>query len=710
MMRLAAQFEMLRNHVQELRELGPAGTAFRLAWELQTRSGLLALLDRRPAQTAQTAQINPGYLDRLPFAAPPTVRACLSHLVPPEAKERLAQLARDAGEGRILAFGRWAADYGSPPDWRKSPTSGHLWSSEHWTKALRSGPPGEDIKLVWELGRFPHAYHLARAATFEPTLSILHAHRLAAQVASFLEKNPVPTGVHWASGQEIGFRLLAWLFAGHVLLGDDSFASVRDDIGAAALQGAEHIRRHIQYASKAVYNNHVLSEALALFTIGGVFREASGSRALQRLGESLLDEHIERQFYSDGGYIQQSHNYHRLALQVVLMASVMARGFGQEPRSSWLEALDRSLTFLASQQNPEDGRLPNYGANDGALPLVLSTCDFSDFRPTLQAVSLLCRKSRLYPPGPWDEEACWLLGPKALDAPERPIPTGSASFPVSGFHVQRSTSDPGCFSVLRCGTLLDRFSQIDMLHLDVWWRGLNVLVDGGSYLYNGPTKWHNHFMRTESHNTVTVDGRDQMLHFRPFKCLYPTQARLLTLRNTPEFSTRTGEHEGYKRHPGHVVHRRSVLMVEADCWVVVDTLLGNGDHDARLHWLAGDFAFETSNMGLTLRTPAGPFTLATFDEKGHPLEVEVFRGQDDPPRGWLSRYYGEKVPVPSLVVRRRSALPMVFVTVLSGGGATVAVQGDRWSVEANERVLTFGVRQGLFTDVHVRPQAPKATP
>ena len=49
---------------------------------------------------------------------------------------------------------------------------------------------------------------------------------------------------------------------------------------------------------------------------------------------------------------------------------------------------------------------------------------------------------------------------------------------------------------------------MDMLHLDVWWRGCNVLVDGGSYLYNGPGVWHNHFQSANSHNTVVVDSRD----------------------------------------------------------------------------------------------------------------------------------------------------------------------------------------------------------
>ena len=695
------RLETLRNHVQELRELGPGGTAFRIVWELQTRSGLLATLDR-VRRAERPAKASPAYLGRLPFAAPQAVRAATSHLISDQAKERLTSLAHDASQGRILAFGKWTADYGNPPDWHRSPVSRHVWSSDHWTRALRSGPPGEDIKLVWEIGRFPHAYHLARASTFDPAHAARHASTLQAQVASFLDDNPVATGVHWASGQEIAFRLIAWLFAAHGLLRDEPFATVRDNVATAALQGAEHIRRHIQYASKAVHNNHVLSEALALYTVGGVFCENPRATAFKRLGRSLLDEHVGRQFYPDGGYIQQSHNYHRLALQVLLTASAMARGFGEEPSACWLEALDRSLAFLAAQQNPEDGRLPNYGANDGALPLVLSTCDFSDFRPTLQAVSLLCRGARLYSPGPWDEESCWLLGPEALDAPERPIPAGSASFPVSGFHVQRSKTDNSCFSVLRCGTVLDRFSQIDMLHLDLWWRGQNVLVDGGSYLYNGKKKWHNHFMRTDSHNTVAVDGRDQMLHFRPFKCLYRTQAKLLELYDTADGSVRAGEHQGYKRHPGQVVHRRAVLQVKDDCWVVVDTLLGNGQHEARLHWLAGDFPVESPGAGrLTLRTPAGPFTIATFDENGLPLEGDVVRGQDDPPRGWLARYYGEKVPVPSLVVGRRGRLPMVFVTVLTGDASTVVLERDRWRIEAKYQIITFGVRQGLFTDLHV---------
>ena len=137
------------------------------------------------------------------------------------------------------------------------------------------------------------------------------------------------------------------------------------------------------------------------------------------------------------------------------------------------------------------------------------------------------RGERLYEPGPWDETCAWLVGSSTLDdAPLRPPARRSVAFRDSGYVVLRGR-EGGAFTAFRCGSLKDRFSQIDMLHVDVWWRGQNVLVDPGSYVYNGSPEWHRHFLGTESHNTIAIDGRDQMLHFRQFKILYWTEAKLL---------------------------------------------------------------------------------------------------------------------------------------------------------------------------------------
>jgi asparagine synthase (glutamine-hydrolysing) len=363
--------------------------------------------------------------------------------------------------------------------------------------------------------------------------------------------------------------------------------------------------------------------------------------------------------------------------------------------------MDRSLEFLVAHQNPDDGRLPNYGANDGAMPFLGSTCDFSDFRPIIQTLSVATRGERIYGPGPWDEAAAWLLGRTAVDeAPMRSLTRRSVAFRDTGYFVLRGHHESN-FSTFRCGSLRDRFSQIDMLHLDVWWRGRNVLVDSGSYVYNGAPEWHSHFLGTESHNAVQVDGLDQMLHFRQFKCLYWTQARLLAFEDHERFSLCIGEHYGFRRHPGGCVHRRSVLFVKDDLWIVVDRVSGSGVHDMRLHWLGGEFSadYAASAGRMTQETPDGPFTVTVLDESGTPLPGDVASGQESPPRGWSSRYYGERVAVPSLVVERSGQVPMSMVSVLAAGAPDVTVRSGRWRVSTSAVSCAFSVEDGMISEM-----------
>jgi len=366
-----------------------------------------------------------------------------------------------------------------------------------------------------------------------------------------------------------------------------------------------------------------------------------------------------------------------------------------------LNAMERSLDFLAAHQNPADGRLPNYGGNDGAMPGVFTTCDFADFRPVLQTVSLAVRRERIFERGPWDEMPAWFFGPAILDEPLRRLDRRSVAFNSTGHQVLRG-ADPLSFAAFRCGSLRERFSQIDMLHLDVCWRGMNVLVDPGSYQYKAAPGWHEHFMRTASHNTLVIDGRDQMVHRRQFKVLYWTKAQLLRFEDQPGWALVAGEHYGYRRHEGGCVHARSVLFVKDDLWIVLDHIVGEGTHDLRLQWLGGEFDWAHDRSALRLTTPKGPFTIGVFGADGTIAESTVVAGGDDPPRGWLSRYYGEKVPVPSLVVERRTALPHTFVTVLSGVEYDVCVDADRWMIATGDRRIAFDVHDGSFDTVLIQ--------
>ncbi|MEW6735529.1 MAG: alginate lyase family protein [Acidobacteriota bacterium] len=687
----------LLNLFQEVRELGLKGTLFRAKWELTLRSGYLQ--QRQVTPQFDNNWLNSDWIKQLPFSNPNEVAEVMRDRIPKENIARLINIARDAIHGRILCFSRWSANYGDPIDWYLNPTNGKRWNEKlHWSRALSEEPVNGDIKLTWEVGRFPQAYHLARAAIFASTSASEFAQAFIHQCINFICATPYGYGVHWHSGQDMVFRLIAWLFACQTFSACSSsikelITGIEQELLKYIAACAAHIEMNIDYARHAVYNNHLLSEALGLVLVSDILPALPQSTHWRTIGLSILEQQAIRQFYSDGAYIQQSHNYHRLALQDLLLASTLTQARGRTLPQSWLQAMERSLDFLVAHQNPIDGRLPNYGANDGALPMILSTCDYTDFRPELQAVSLLTRGECIYEPGPWDETAAWLMGADALQAPLRARERHSISFNTTGYHVLRGNNRSN-FASFRCGSLKDRFSQIDMLHLDVWWRGLNVLVDGGSYLYNGPADWHNHFFRTASHNTVTIDNQDQMLHHRRFKCLYWTQARLLRFKDTDRYVLCAGEHSGYQRRIGNCLHRRTILFIKDDFWIVVDHISGNGNHTAKLHWLCGDFPYHyfPSTERITLDTPAGPFFLQILDDAAKPLAVDVIVGRDNPPRGWLARYYGEKVAVPSLLVEQQGELPITFVSLLGAVEKEASLDSGKWSIGD----LRFHLQDGLI--------------
>jgi len=695
---------LVAHSLLEAKDLGLSGSVFRAGWELKRRFGLIQNFERAPAplpddlahRTARQLQATNRTLG-VDFGA---VAASVRSRIPALQLKELIQSAQDSEHGRILCFSRWTADYGWPMDWHANPLNGRRWNSRlHWTQVLADEKRVGDVKLTWEAARFPQAYRMARAAVFEPSLRQRMAEALGEQISGFNAQNPYGRGIHWVSGQENAIRLMAWSFALSVLGEEPALQRITPQIVQATHQAIEHIDSYFEYTRRAVYNNHLLAESLALLLGSALFTDSPKAAAWRAKSLSVLDEQAEAQFFADGGHFQDSHNYHR----VVMLYYLWAAAFLRRLPAVWQRRMEKSLDFLFAHQSPGDGRLPNFGPNDGSLPFVLSTCAFSDFRPLLQTLSVLTRGERLYEPGPWDEECAWFLGPTALEVPLRRKSWAAASYRESATHVLRG-SEPSSFCVFRCGDIKQRFSQIDMLSIDVWWRGLNVVVDAGSYSYNGPQKWHRHFARTESHNTVQVDGEDQMLHHRRFKNLYWARATLSRFENADAWAVCGGDHVGFERKTG-CIHQRSVLFAKDDIWVVADQISGQGLHSARLHWLGGDFPhrYDRRRGELTLATPCGPFCIAVLGPQGEPLSGDVASGVEDPPRGWLSRHYGEKIAVPSLAVEAQGVVPLRFVTVLSFGRARIEVAGKNWSVEAGGLAVRFELEQCAFRRIDVHP-------
>ena len=111
---------------------------------------------------------------------------------------------------------------------------------------------------------------------------------------------------------------------------------------------------------------------------------------------------------------------------------------------------------------------------------------------------------------------------------------------------------------------------MDQLHFDLWWRGINITPDAGTYLYNAAPLWDNPLVSTRVHNTVTVDGRDQMTRGGRFLVLdwFPAFSRSSIESDPSVLQKMSAWHNGYKG----IRHERAVTVLVDDRWLVEDRL------------------------------------------------------------------------------------------------------------------------------------------
>jgi asparagine synthase (glutamine-hydrolysing) len=436
----------------------------------------------------------------------------------------------------------------------------------------------------------------------------------------------------------------------------------------------------LDLAENCIRNNHLIAGALPLFLAGTLFPWHVDAAAWRHRGRQVLIEAIQEQWWNDGGYVQPSHTYHRLALSYLLWAARVAELHGDHEFVGKAKTQLRNGGALLYQMTDcSTGTLPNWGPNDGALFPPLGGSDYSDFRPILNAVGYATEGCRVFPEGPGDELMVWLWGMNALSAPERPPIQRSHSFPHAGLHILRSSE---AHAVLRCGPVLSRYGQhADQLHVDVWWRGRNFLRDNGSYSYADP-RFHEWFRSTDAHNTVVCDGRSQMEPHRQFLFLKWPSSRMLEMTEPPPgvLDWVGGLHTGYHRLDRVVTHTRILARLESARWLVVDKVSAALDGrpipvDLRWHLIQGAIRLTDSEAKVMLDD--GPYGLRWCATEE--TVASISEGSDSPVDGWASRYYGLKAPAPSLRIRARlDRAPLVMATLLGP------------SLEKHELILSEG--------------------
>ena len=569
--------------------------------------------------------------------------------------------------GEIPFFGS-SLHLGFPPNWQRDPTTGRQATGGHWTKIDEFG--AGDVKLWWEASRFTWVFALSRA--FGRTADERYAHAYWQLISDWMDHNPPNRGINWKCGQEASFRVMALCFGFYAFLSAESTSPQNVERFTILIHAlGQRIDAYIEYA-QSQKNNHGISEGTGLWTIGLLFPEFEAAERWRRRGKQLITSEVIRQIYDDGSYIQHSINYHRVMLQDLCWALRLGECNADRLSDDIYDRFRKGARFLHQFTDSSSGLAPNYGANDGALVTPLTDCAFSDMRPVLQSCHYLTEKTRLYQRGEWDEEMTWLHGAEAVDAPLAPHTPSSAGFAAeSGGYYTIGTGES--WAMIRAAQYKDRPSHADQLHFDLWWKGENVLRDAGTYSYNSPIPFEHALASTRYHNTVTIDGEDQMTRVSRFLWADWASATVLDCGSEVEDLVQfQAEHSGYAK--AGVIHRRAVIHPDDFTWIVVDDLSGRGKHTACLRWLAPDVPVDPGPGGaLDMSLSVGKVKLILAASAGdHTFDVvragiRVI-GQStaelDTARGWESRYYGRKDPALSIALESCSELPLRLVTVI----------------------------------------------
>ena len=587
-------------------------TFFRARFELMRRTGLLK--KNFPAAPAYKQYVSFEQWKKQPavffFSGKESVK--LARTPTPELKERFNNIK----DGKLLLFNSILADLGENYDWISNPDSSYHYDvTKHWTEIADYSKEAGDIKFVWEKSRFSYIYDIIR---YDHHYNEDCAQMVFADILSWIKNNPVNLGPNYRCSQEMSLRVLNWTFALHyyrnsAALTDEVFNQVQYVI----YWHMDHVYKNIDFSRIAVRNNHAITESLALYLAGLFFPSMPDADVWKKNGKKWFEEEIAYQVYEDGTFLQFSMNYHRVVVQLLTWGIALSEKNGERFSDVVYDRAKKSLTFLRTCMIEENGWLPNYGANDGALFFKLSNADYRDFRPQLQALgSVLGVDTGLdsY------EDAAWYGSDKALESSCEPK-NGIHTFNKGGYYIIR---EPQTLTFIKCGSYKDRPSQADNLHIDLWYKGENILLDAGSYKYNTDAQTMRYFSGTRSHNTVMLDDKDQMLKGGHFIWYYWSQCKEAILKEDVSGYTFTGAVNVFKYIKDDIVHRRTVIKQKGiPIWEIKDEMIGVPDGlDMKQFW----------HLPLTMKNKVA---IVAKDTNGANIAPQL----ND---GWASSLYGQK--------------------------------------------------------------------
>jgi len=524
--------------------------------------------------------------------------------------------------GSIRFFGH---EWKEVSEWNLNIDSGYEYDMrKHWTQVQDLSHESGDIKYVWEKSRFTYLQDVMR---YDYHFQKDSSDFVFAEIEDWINSNPLNMGPNYKCSQEISLRCLNWFL---LLFFYKNSITINEEIWQKIIHSLnwqiKHVYSNINFSRISVRNNHAITECLTLFISGLLLPFLKDSSKWLKKGKKWFEEEIDYQIYDDGTFLQFSHNYQRVVTQLLTLGISISSKHDIELSAKVISKTKKLIKYMDHCCVGKDGQMPNYGNNDGALFFKFSNQDFIDFRPQINALHCAIYSTCLYSDDSISEEAEWFGYYDSLSIQACSKKSMVIKFNIGGIYTISDKSD-NSFTFFKCAKYKDRPSQADNMHLDIWLNGLNYLRDSGTYKYNTDEKFINYFAGTTGHNTIVVNGNNQMTKGPRFIWYDWTKNVKVNISQQGSESKIDAEAEMFYSLPKSVLHKRTIVKSKPNHWLVIDKVIGKEDHIPMVQsWQVNP---ELSEM----------IEIKSFNEKSERINLDINTGN------W-SEYYGLKDKIP----------------------------------------------------------------
>ena len=349
----------------------------------------------------------------------------------------------------------------------------------------------------------------------------------------------------------------------------------------------------------------------------------------------LCEGQVIAQVRPDGMHYEQSPGYHMCAMNSWRTVLELADATGVEMSKRFRRTLEKMHEVCLYLAQP-DWRHPNLGDSgegDVSQALARGAVLFgrSDFRFAPQ---------RDIPRG------------ETGARPSKPPRKTSVLLPDAGYCVMRSDWSPEArYMVIDYGPwgYPNGHSHEDSLSFTLSAFGRKLIPETGVFSY-ARDEWREYFAGAAGHNTCTVDGRGMGF----------VDTELLSWKTTRDYDFADGLHRGYSP----VVHRRAVLFMKPDYWLLFDIFTGDRKpHTIRqhLHFMPSETVEGSQVCPATLSAWSG---YRDANILIRPLIRQGLRAEKRD--GWYcgTETDGAKVSAPEICYVCERRLPIMLATLL----------------------------------------------